>query len=139
MEFILFIVVVCIALVLYLSFNKNKVDEIISITESVNLNKTNTSTREKKDYNFISIKKRHLKEEKNKKDHTEAVWNRMGYSIRHGERYSYIMYGKKVYTHNQVTKTLNSEIRRSSDFEDDEDRQWHREMSDIIGHDQSWK
>lgn len=38
------------------------------------------------------------------KDHTEKVWNDLGYQIKSGEHYSYKHYGRKIYTPNQVEK-----------------------------------
>lgn len=39
------------------------------------------------------------------KDHSKSVWEGMGYSVKSKERYAYKMYGKEIFTPNQVQKT----------------------------------
>ncbi|WP_044414187.1 hypothetical protein [Thiomicrospira microaerophila] len=36
------------------------------------------------------------------KDHTEAVWNRMGFRVKSGECYAYRYYGREIYSPDQV-------------------------------------
>ena len=38
------------------------------------------------------------------KDHTEAVWKRLGYQIKSGETYSYKFYGREIFTPDQVER-----------------------------------
>ncbi len=38
------------------------------------------------------------------KDHTAAVWERLGYQVKAGESYSYKHYGREIFTPNQVIK-----------------------------------
>jgi len=45
----------------------------------------------------------------NLSDHTKKIWNQMGYDIKYGETYTYKMYGKEIFTPEQVEQiTTNS-------------------------------
>lgn len=47
------------------------------------------------------------------KDHTEKIWNEMGYEVKYGESYSYKFYGNKIYTPDQVKKNSSYSIKYS--------------------------
>jgi hypothetical protein len=55
----------------------------------------NTVNIQVNNYSSSSKKSKH-------KDHSEKVWNEMGYKIRYGETYSYRYYGNEIYTPDQV-------------------------------------
>ena len=39
-------------------------------------------------------------------DHTEKIWNKLGYQIQYGETYAYKMYGKEIFTPEQVVQKV---------------------------------
>lgn len=41
------------------------------------------------------------------KDHTEKVWDKLGYRVKSGETYSYKFYGREIFTPDQVEKIGN--------------------------------
>mgnify|MGYP006995719158 CR=1 FL=1 len=47
------------------------------------------------------------------KDHSEKVWNNLGYRIKYRETFSYKMYGKEIFTPNQVEKIGSYQIKHS--------------------------
>lgn len=47
------------------------------------------------------------------KVHSEKVWKRLGYKVKHGETYSYKMYGKQIFKPDQVEKIGSYQIRYS--------------------------
>lgn len=59
-------------------------------------------------YNNIHVQQNNYyeksKSEDENKDHSEKVWNRLGYQVKPGETYSYKFYGNKIYTPDQVEK-----------------------------------
>jgi len=53
--------------------------------------------------NTINIQvNHHSRSSEELKDHSENVWERLGYKVIDGEDYTYKMYGKEIYTPNQV-------------------------------------
>lgn len=38
------------------------------------------------------------------KDHSESVWRKMGYRVKYGQEYAYKMYGREIFTPDQVVK-----------------------------------
>jgi len=76
-------------------------DEKKEVTNNVYIQNTvNIQINERNSDNNRSSSKRHSPN----KDHTEKIWNEMGYKIKHGEKYSYKMYGKKIFKPFQVIK-----------------------------------
>jgi hypothetical protein len=55
--------------------------------------------------------------EKTGNDHSESVWNRNGYTVKRGESPSYYMYGKGIYTPDQVYKKSNSRESSSRNYD----------------------
>lgn len=48
-------------------------------------------------------------------DHTEKVWNQLGYEVKDGETYAYKHYGNEIYRPNQVLKSSSNRVRYSEE------------------------
>ena len=48
-------------------------------------------------------------------DHTEKVWNQLGYVVKEGETYAYKHYGNKIYRPDQVLKSSSNKVRYSEE------------------------
>ena len=146
MEFILFIVGSFIIILIYLMFDKEKMDEIISIINMAHENQSNnTKSFQKDDYTVVRKSNRNMSNssafkfaEKGTKGHTARVWRKKGYKIKAGETYSYKYYGNEVYTKNQVEKLSKLETKKkfndSNDYNDRkadyEDKIWQKGLNE---------
>lgn len=86
---------------------KDIFDEILSNNNS-KLNKNNhTST---------AIETEIILEDKNystSKDHSEKVWNKLGYKVKNGEKCSYKFYGNEIFTPEQVERNISYKVKYS--------------------------
>ena len=48
-------------------------------------------------------------------DHTEKVWNKLGYVVKNGETYAYKHYGNEIYRPDQVLKSSSHRVRYSEE------------------------
>ena len=102
------------------SFNdtSSKNLDIYTNDDIIEKKKNNTSTQNVIINNYytqntLNVQVNHFSHKSKKsphRDHTEKVWNEIGYRVKDGETYSYKMYGKEIYTPEQVEKISNTQI-----------------------------
>lgn len=64
---------------------------------------------------YVQQNYQHHKSSKTNKDHSEKVWNELGYSVKRGETYAYKFYGNEIYTPDQVVKSSSNRVKYSED------------------------
>jgi len=130
MEFLLFIGVVYVLDVVYNQLRKNTTDTSAKMPPKSDV----SSYARPKDFGYVSPKKveetivnnyytqnnvyvqqnnYYEKPSQELSDHTAKIWKRLGYSIKHGETYSYKFYGNEIFKPNQVERIGSNHVKYS--------------------------
>ena len=82
-------------------------------TQYVEPEKTTINNYYTQNNTYVQQNNYNLKSNEENKDHSERVWNRLGYKIKQGETYSYKFYGNEIYTPEQVEQIECNQVKYS--------------------------